>query len=74
MRDWLQALWNRRPVVLLTEHGMLVFGASEDHLKLDAKSVIPAMNTWSDHFIIICFSEYAFLRIIWHNCILHGSW
>jgi hypothetical protein len=45
MRDWLQAVWNRRPVILLTEQGMLVLGISEDLLNLDAKSVISAMNT-----------------------------
>jgi hypothetical protein len=45
MRDWLQAVWNRRPVIMLTEQGMLVSGISEDLLMLDAKSVIPAMNT-----------------------------
>jgi hypothetical protein len=45
MRDWLQVAWNKWTVVLLTEQGMLVLGAYEDHLKLDARSVISAMNT-----------------------------
>jgi hypothetical protein len=44
-RDWLQVAWNKRTVVLLTEQRMLVLNASEDHLKLDARSAIPGMNT-----------------------------
>jgi hypothetical protein len=52
--DWLKVVWNREPLVLLRKQRMLALNAFKNHLTLDARSVIHAMNT---DFIITGSSE-----------------
>jgi hypothetical protein len=50
MGDWLQVVWNMGPRVLLRKAGMLMQDPFKDHLILDVRSVIHAMNA---HFVVI---------------------
>jgi hypothetical protein len=45
MEDWLEAIWNGKPRVSSRKQGMLVLEAFKDHLSLEVRSVIHAMNT-----------------------------
>jgi hypothetical protein len=49
-RDQIQTVWNRRPRVLLRRQGMFVLDAFKNHLTLEVRFVIHAMNA---DFVVI---------------------